>query len=161
MIEKCPCGSGKAYDTCCGIFIEGKEKAKTAEQLMRSRYTAHVKGSVDYIVDTVHPSERHQHDRSQIAEWAQHTQWEKLELISRELGGINHEIGKVEFKAYYKEGNALKSHHENSTFRKVDGIWYFQNGVVNPKAEINPHKVGRNDPCPCGSGKKYKKCCGK
>ncbi len=22
-------------------------------------------------------------------------------------------------------------------------------------------KTGRNDPCPCGSGKKYKKCCGK
>ncbi len=25
---------------------------------------------------------------------------------------------------------------------------------------IKPPKIGRNDPCPCGSGKKYKKCCG-
>ena len=30
-----------------------------------------------------------------------------------------------------------------------------------PKTRIAEKKVGRNDPCPCGSGKKYKKCCGK
>jgi hypothetical protein len=30
-----------------------------------------------------------------------------------------------------------------------------------PKPYIAPPKLGRNDPCPCGSGKKYKKCCGK
>jgi len=29
------------------------------------------------------------------------------------------------------------------------------------KTVINEVKVGRNDACPCGSGKKYKKCCGK
>jgi hypothetical protein len=29
------------------------------------------------------------------------------------------------------------------------------------KTVVNENKVGRNDPCPCGSGKKYKKCCGK
>ncbi|MEH0157491.1 YchJ family protein [Limibacter armeniacum] len=159
-MEKCPCGSGKSYDTCCGPYISGTEKPKTAEQLMRSRYTAHVKNEIDYIINTVHPSERKSHDKATIAEWAKNTEWQGLELISRELGSINHEIGKVEFKAHYKEGNALKSHHENSTFRKVDGVWYFHSGKLDPKEEVNPHKVGRNDPCPCGSGKKYKKCCG-
>ena len=29
------------------------------------------------------------------------------------------------------------------------------------KPKVNDNKIGRNDPCPCGSGKKYKKCCGK
>lgn len=36
----------------------------------------------------------------------------------------------------------------------------FVNGVQEPY--VNPdEKIGRNDPCPCGSGKKYKKCCGR
>jgi hypothetical protein len=29
-----------------------------------------------------------------------------------------------------------------------------------PKTSVAPPKAGRNDPCPCGSGKKFKKCCG-
>jgi SWIM/SEC-C metal-binding protein len=34
--------------------------------------------------------------------------------------------------------------------------------LLNPqKTKITEEKVGRNAPCPCGSGKKYKKCCGK
>ena len=34
--------------------------------------------------------------------------------------------------------------------------------LLNPlKTKIAEKKVGRNEPCPCGSGKKYKKCCGK
>ena len=31
---------------------------------------------------------------------------------------------------------------------------------LNPPQPAHSEKVGRNDPCPCGSGKKYKKCCG-
>jgi uncharacterized protein len=31
---------------------------------------------------------------------------------------------------------------------------------IDPRTSSAPKKVGRNDPCPCGSGKKYKKCCG-
>jgi len=35
------------------------------------------------------------------------------------------------------------------------------NGDGSSQPIEKPKKIGRNDPCPCGSGKKYKKCCGK
>ena len=36
-----------------------------------------------------------------------------------------------------------------------------QKSWIASKTIVNEVKIGRNDPCPCGSGKKYKKCCGK
>ncbi|MEW8683176.1 MAG: YchJ family metal-binding protein, partial [Candidatus Thiodiazotropha endolucinida] len=72
------------------------------------------------------------------------------------------EEASVEFIATYKEGGMVRPHHEISRFLKQDGVWYFVDGqLVAPKTEKRHQpKVGRNDPCPCGSGKKYKKCCG-
>lgn len=160
-MKQCPCGSRKAYTECCGKYLEGTEKPQTAEQLMRSRYTAHVVGNIDYIVNTVHPETRKNHDSSAIRDWALNTDWEKLELISREMGGIPHNSGTVEFKAHFKQGGKSVAHHELSTFRKHEGEWYFYDGRVDPKPVTAQsfNNVGRNDLCPCGSGKKYKKCC--
>ncbi len=31
--------------------------------------------------------------------------------------------------------------------------------MLNPPEPVRSEKIGRNEPCPCGSGKKYKKCC--
>lgn len=42
-----------------------------------------------------------------------------------------------------------------SLLRRLCGRSLKKEGVRSPKS-----KIGRNDPCPCGSGKKYKKCCG-
>ena len=72
-------------------------------------------------------------------------------------------IGWVEFICKYKQGNLAREHHELSEFHKVKGAWLFYDGRAVKPSTI--HKttpdVGRNDPCPCGSGLKYKKCCGK
>jgi SEC-C motif-containing protein len=68
----------------------------------------------------------------------------------------------VEFIATFKEKGVVRHHHERSNFSRVDGEWFFVDGEpVLPETRVNQSpKIGRNDPCPCGSGKKYKKCCG-
>jgi len=84
-----------------------------------------------------------------------------LDILSTEQGGENDEEGVVEFLARYKLSNVTVPHRERATFRKVDGKWYFVDGkeLNAPTVRNEGPKVGRNDPCPCGSGKKYKKCC--
>jgi SEC-C motif-containing protein len=75
--------------------------------------------------------------------------------------GQNGAIGTVEFVARYRQGGKVFAHHEQASFRKADGRWLYVDGTINPKpAQRFAAKVGRNDPCPCGSGQKYKKCCG-
>ncbi|HSV29430.1 MAG TPA: YchJ family metal-binding protein, partial [Candidatus Omnitrophota bacterium] len=76
-------------------------------------------------------------------------------------GGADDETGSVEYVARFKIRGQAHAHHELATFRKEDGRWLYVDGEVNPKtAPRQVAKVGRNDPCPCGSGQKYKKCCG-
>lgn len=160
-MEKCPCNSQKEYPNCCAPYLEGKQAAPTAEALMRSRYTAHVKAEIDYIIDTVHPDHRAKSDRKTIESWAKEAVWERLEIISTEKGLEKDSIGRVVFKAHYKYNNILKIHAENSLFKKEEGRWYFVEGTeIKIPAKRNV-KVGRNDPCYCGSGKKFKKCCAK
>jgi len=157
----CPCGSGKDFTDCCKPFIDGEALPATAEQLMRSRYSAYVTVNVDYIHDTLHPDHRDDHDQNAAKKWAEESDWLGLDIISTRDGGENDEQGVVEFRASYREKGKNHALHEISRFEKVDGRWVYVDGEL-PKPETvrNSQKVGRNDPCPCGSGKKYKKCCG-
>ncbi len=158
--ELCPCGSQQGYAECCEPFIAGQRPVETAEQLMRARYTAYVKGSIDYLFETTHPNHRKGYDHEGTREWAQNSKWQGLEIVSSK-GGPDDSVGLVEFIARYLDGDTEYVHHEEGTFRTLDGIWYFVDGrMVRPKP-ITSDKVGRNEPCPCGSGAKYKKCCGK
>ncbi|BDS11697.1 YchJ family protein [Aureispira anguillae] len=160
-MEKCPCSSKKNYMDCCGAFIEGLAQAPTAEALMRSRYTAHVKLAIDYIMDTVHPINREKSNRKTIESWAEQANWMRLEIVQTTKGKEEDEIGTVLFKAHYKYGNQLKTHFEDSFFRKENGRWYFVEGKEPAANQSTSIKIGRNDPCHCGSGKKFKKCCQK
>jgi len=161
--EKCPCGSGKEFGSCCAPLLEGKEQAETAEQLMRSRYTAFAVGNVDYIFDTHDPDTVHQIDRKSTETWSKQSEWLGLEILSTNLGGPDDYTGTVEFLARYKARGTKIDHREVATFRKHNGAWLFVDGeeVAGPPVVREGPRVGRNDPCPCGSGKKYKKCCGK
>ena len=158
----CPCGSGKSFPKCCKPYIDGSTPAPTAEALMRSRYTAYAKGAVDFIMETHHPDTRDEISRDATEEWASGSEWMGLEIINCVSGGENDNEGSVEFSARYRGSDrAIVNHHEISSFEKSGGRWYFKDArmVNNPQKRDSP-KVGRNDPCPCGSGKKYKKCCG-
>jgi len=158
----CPCQSGKEYDACCGPIISGNQDAPTAEALMRSRYSAYARGAIDHLTNSLHPEQRHDYDPASVEQWANNAEWLKLEIIHTDAGGEQDEQGSVEFIATYREKGITHTHHEQAEFSRLKGKWYFTDGkLVTPGTVRNPNpKVGRNDPCPCGSGKKYKKCCG-
>jgi SEC-C motif-containing protein len=134
----------------------GGEPAATAEALMRSRYTAHVLYRIDYLMATHDPATRGSVDRRSVERWARDSEWLGLEIVSSDdVRGI------VEFRATYRAAGATTVHHERSRFRRLDGRWFYTAGDAAKAAPARrAADVGRNDPCPCGSGKKYKRCCG-
>jgi SEC-C motif domain protein len=152
----CPCGRPSSYEGCCERFIRGWEPAPTAEDLMRSRFTAYALGEVDYLLETHHPD--HRPDRSEIASWAKRARFTALDVLKTEAGAAGDAKGVVEFIAYFEEDGVKREHHERSRFERLDDRWYYVDASA-PMTRARP-AVGRNDPCPCGSGKKYKKCCG-
>ncbi len=162
-MEKCPCYSDKEYSDCCEPIIKGDRTARTAEECMRSRYTAYAKKEIDYIAKSVMPDKQKDVDLKGVLKWSESSVWEQLKVLSTKKGTAEDDIGIVEFIAVYVEKGKKRNHHEISTFKKIDNIWYFDDAEY-PKAEQfirTEVKIGRNDPCSCGSGKKFKKCCGK
>jgi SEC-C motif-containing protein len=162
-MEPCPCGSGLSFEACCRPIIAAEQPAETAEALMRSRYSAFAKALTDHIWESTHPEQRREHSRKTIQRWSEQAEWLGFEILSASGGGSVDEEGQVEFVAAYREKGARKRHHEVATFKKKDGRWYFYDGDPAPQKQVvrDAPKVGRNDPCQCGSGKKYKKCCGR
>lgn len=157
----CPCGSEVEYDKCCGMYITAGIPVPTAEKLMRARYTAYALNEIDFIMDT-HVVEEGEEEASRqaTAEWASESEWQGLEILKCTKGKESDLKGTVEFKAHYMVERARYTHHEISKFEKREGKWIFTEGTQVSKPIVNTEaKVGRNDPCPCGSGKKYKKCC--
>ena len=127
----CYCCSGREFEECCAPFIKGVKKPSTAEELMRSRYTAYATGAVEYILRTTHPSVRKFHDVRHIEQWASESQWQKLEIIATGKGAASDKQGTVEFKAYYLDADDQPQiHHENSNFRKELGKWFFVDGKI-------------------------------
>ena len=161
-MSHCPCGSGLEYADCCEPILSGDQLAKTAEALMRARYTAYQKDAIAFLGESLHLSSRHDWDEAATRKWAEDSEWLGLEVRSTEKGQEDDEEGTVEFIATYKEDGLLKQHHEYSLFRKEADRWYYVDGRLPAPQTMKREtpKVGRNDPCPCGSGRKYKKCCG-
>ena len=159
----CYCGSSKEFEQCCKPLLDGVKKAETAEELMRARYSAFVTVNVPFIIKTVSPTQTDKMSEEAVKRWAESSDWKELNIVDTTDGGANDDEGVVEFIAKYMSGDVMQSHHERASFSKIDGEWFFEDGVsVAPKTEKRETpKVGRNDPCPCGSGKKYKKCCGR
>jgi SEC-C motif domain protein len=157
----CPCGSGKPYSECCELIVSGGQPAKTAEQLMRARYSAYVFAEMDFIFESTHPDYRQGYDHAGTKEWAETAEWQGLDIIGINRGGADDSVGEVEFIARFIEKGDNREHHEAGQFKRKDGRWYFTEGRMLRPKPLTVSKVGRNDPCTCGSGLKYKKCCGK
>ncbi len=120
---------------------------------MRSRYSAFVLGLGDYLVHSWHPDFLGTLTAEQLSQADTH--WDGLEILAAQGGPID-DAGTVEFKAWFVEGDERHCLHERSRFVRYQGRWVYTDGEQDPA----PLRVGRNDPCPCGSGKKHKKCCG-
>ncbi|MCK3658066.1 preprotein translocase subunit SecA [Pasteurellaceae bacterium Pebbles2] len=153
MTSLCPCQSGLDYQNCCQPFHLGERLPESATQLMRSRYAAYVLKQIDYVINSTVPSQQKLLDANLLQEWADSTQWLGLQILRAQTLDKTHSA--VEFKAFFagKAGeNNKQAHHELSLFVQIDQRWYF----VDPTVPLPTMK----QPCVCGSGKKFKYCCG-
>lgn len=150
----CPCCSQLSFEQCCKPLIDGNIPAQTPQALMRSRYTAYTQKTIDYIYDTYAAAVRAKQHKSDIKAWADNVTFVDLKILGCE-GEDDPKEQFVEFCAYYLEGGQLHKLHEKSRFVHEQGQWRYIDGTLFPH---KPHSLGRNDPCPCNSGKKFKKC---
>lgn len=127
--KKCPCGKNKTYLSCCALGHQNHSVLSTAEDLMRSRYSAFVKGNGEYLNSTHHIETRNESEKTTIEKWAKSVKWIKLEVLNSTLGSENDKEGTVEFKAHFKQGLFSKVIHENSRFIKVDQLWFYHSAL--------------------------------
>jgi SEC-C motif-containing protein len=124
---------------------------------MRSRYAAYVRGKIDYLVATHDEATRGALDVAAITAWSRDTVWAGLEIVTTERGGPSDDTGIVEFIARGTTRGTPFAQHERSQFRRREGRWFYVDGDPRVRRPATPE---RNAPCPCGSGKKFKRCHG-
>ncbi len=124
----CPCGSGKIYHECCRPLHIGTSRAETAEQLMRSRYSAFFFRLTDYLVDTYHPETRTKTLFHELDEMIHDIKWRKLTIHQCSKGQVGDKQGKVEFSCDYHLDGEFLTMSEHSRFRRYKGIWKYLDG---------------------------------
>lgn len=125
----CPCKSQKSYATCCMPFHYGRARCETAEQLMRSRYSAYFFRLVDYLVETTHPSTREPNLKEELEKTIYQVRWSFLRIVDTVRGGADDKNGKVEFIAqYFVEDDERQELHERSRFKRYKGVWKYLDG---------------------------------
>lgn len=150
MSENCPCCSGLEYRLCCYPYLSRHAPPSSAEALMRSRYCAWAKGDVDYLVSSWHVSQCTDELILSLKESVAQTHWLGLTITASEDGSNENEAFVTFFARYLQHGKNAAI-YERSRFIRQTGSWYYTDGTY-----LTPE---RNMPCPCGSGRKYKKCC--
>jgi SEC-C motif domain protein len=155
--KQCPCCSGLQYEDCCLPIISGKD-ALTAEALVRSRYTAFVVKSLDHVENT-HASEiKNDFNRAEAERLADECEWKSLRINKATETGDEAE---VEYIVQVGREGVTHTKATRSQFRRENNQWFYVSTKAVPLLDqAHSQKVGRNDPCPCASGKKFKKCCG-
>ena len=150
-MQICPCQSQRAYADCCQPFHAQQKLPATAEELMRSRYSAYTLQNIDYIVQTTVPSQQKLLDTADMLTWSRETDWQGLDVL-KHIPNIGKHHAQVEFIAHFQGAGEAQHHHELSAFVKIDGRWYF----IDPTVPLPTMK----QPCICDSDKKFKACCG-
>ena len=153
----CPCCSLRNFDDCCGPIIQGIA-APTAEALMRSRYTAFAIRKLDHVERTHAPEVYDDFNRAEAERLAGECEWLGLEIRRATETG---DTAEIEYVIKFRREQQIVAKVALSRFRRDAGEWLYVDSDMGPRAEpLRVVKVGRNDPCPCNSGKKAKKCCG-
>ncbi|WP_062375617.1 YchJ family protein [Halomonas sp. KX33721] len=148
LTKSCPCGSDKPFDTCCQPYHQGRILPPTPEALMRSRYTAFALNQRDYLLATWHSS-----TRPQQLPLDSDTQWVALDIVAAPT--VQNDQGSVHFRATFRESGGWHVLEEVSRFVREEGRWWYIDGTPS----VMRLKPRRNEPCPCGSGRKFKVCC--
>ena len=157
-LNACPCWSGLLFGQCCQPYLTGVAVPPTPEALMRSRFSAFQLREPEYVSQTWDPVTR----PKQLDFDKDERTWSSLEVVATLGGGESDDRGVVEFKARYELGYDTYLFHEVSRFTRHDGRWFYLDGTFPFHGKIaHQGKTLKNAPCPCGSGKKFKKCCGK
>ncbi|MCX7086274.1 MAG: YchJ family protein [Methylococcales bacterium] len=156
-ISNCLCGSSLAYSQCCEPYHSGTKLPATAEALMRSRYSAYVLRIGSYLQDTWELS-----GRPKVIDFTKETiEWLRLEITDTKKGSAQDNKGVVAFKAFFMQDGEECVMNEISRFTKVNGRWFYLDGVIKSMGKVDLQtNLGKNAPCSCGSGKKFKRCCG-
>ena len=161
---RCFCCSSKPFQACCEPFIKGDKTPVTAEQLMRSRFSAYATAQYAYILDTYTKEKQQGLSVDDLAQSAQGAKWFALQVHyaqSEESAEPNTSAtlhsDTVEFTAFYFEDKKMYQLHETSNFRVENGAWQYHDGTLHD--DCGKVKYGRNLPCVCGSSKKFKQCC--
>lgn len=154
----CLCGSGLAYSECCGLYHGGEQVPPTAEALMRSRFTAYARRDVDYLLASWDAGKW-----PKSIDFSKETaQWQRLTIVGTKKGGAQDSKGIVEFKAFYNQDGEDCFMHEISRFVKSGSQWLYLDGIIKAAGKVSTNTdTGKNAPCSCGSGKKFKRCCGR
>lgn len=147
----CPCGRPSAFATCCQPYILAPLSAADPETLMRSRYTAFTISAADYLYQTWLPAKRHPALLTQLQQdfAQQKVQWLGLNVI--EVQHLREDEATVLFFARYQQQKQRGYIFELSRFLRQQEHWYYADGL-----QLKPV---RNQPCPCGSTLKFKRCC--
>lgn len=146
----CPCGSQSAYATCCAPIHAAPTRALTPEALMRARFSAFVSGDNDFLIASWAPDTRP--PRAALDEAG--PSWRRL-IVEASGQDDADDHGWVRFRAIARQPDGWLALNETSRFRRTEGQWFYVAG----DAEWQRLRVGRNAPCPCGSGLKAKRCC--
>ena len=132
--DLCPCCSSKNYGDCCNLFLGSSTSAPTAEQLMRSRYTAFALEKALYLVETHHPQAREPDELKALKKSFKGMVWMGLEIVATQAGAETDSEGEVEFIAHFKSFGKVGRLHERSRFRQENGQWFYVDGVILSKA---------------------------
>ena len=160
----CPCCSGNQFEQCCKPYLSGEASPDTAEKLMRSRYSAYVKENFQYVLDTYAEPVRQTLTTNELKESAEGTEWlalaveDSIHAAKKVVDDNQSDEAYVTFTAFYAIGDSFFKLHETSRFVKEAGIWRYIDGDIHPDSK--QFKPARNEACFCGSGKKFKRCCG-
>jgi SEC-C motif-containing protein len=152
----CGCGSGRPGASCCTPIIAGERPAESAKQLMRSRFVAYASGQIDYLLASWHSS-----SCPPQLQLPTDLCWRRLQVLSTEPAGSSADADSawVEFRAVYQQQGMVGFMHERSRFVREDGAWRYIDGEPFSSEPVALNTLKRNDPCFCGSGSKFKKCC--
>ena len=156
-VINCLCGSSMTYSQCCEPYHVAEKNTVTAEALMRSRYSAYVLRDATYLQETWEQS-----GRPKLIDFSKETiEWLRLEITDVKKGTLKDTKGVVAFKAYFMQDGEECVMNEISRFTKLNGRWFYLDGVIKSMGKVDLQtNQGKNAPCACGSGKKFKRCCG-